>query len=29
MLMKILHQSQHLNELTAAGIAHPRFQPVR
>ena len=25
MLMKILHQSQHVNELTAAGIAHPRF----
>src|SRR3981189_598695 len=23
MLMKILHQSQHLNELTAAGIAPP------
>src|SRR3984893_16827189 len=25
MLMKILHQLQHLNELAAAGIAHPRF----
>ena len=24
-LMKILHQSQHLNELAASGIAHPGF----
>jgi hypothetical protein len=25
MLMKVLHQSKHLNELAPACIAHPRF----
>ena len=23
MLMEVLHQTQHLNELAASGIAHP------
>jgi hypothetical protein len=30
MLVEVLHQSQHLNELAASGIAHPRFhQPAK
>jgi hypothetical protein len=30
MLMEVLHQSKHLNELAASGIAHSRFhQPAK